>query len=184
MKDNEIIDLYLARDEQAIKYTEDSYGKYCRTIIYRVLGNDEETEECLSDTWLKAWQTIPPTYPNHLGAYVSKIARNLALNRYRYQHQKKREGDLVGLCLDELQDCIPSEDSPERALESKLLVELLNHFLEELPREERIMFVRRYFYLDSVAEVADYLGCSEGKVKTTMYRTRKKLQEYLGREYL
>lgn len=184
MSDKEIINLYLARDEKAIQLTQDVYGKYCRTISYRILQNNEETEECLNDTWLKAWQTIPPTIPERLGAYLSKIARNLALNRYRHQHQQKREGDLVNVCIDELQESIPTEDTPEKTIEMSLLTELVNKFLENLPSHERVMFVRRYFYMDTVAEVAEYMGFSESKVKTTMFRTRKKLQDFLKKEYL
>ncbi len=184
MSDKEIINLYLARDERAIQLTQDAYGRYCRTIAQRILQNNEETEECLNDTWLKAWQTIPPTIPERLGAYLSKIARNLALNRYRHQHQQKREGDLMSMCIDELQESIPAEDTPEKAIEKALLTDLINKFLENLPKDERVMFVRRYFYMDSVAEVAEYMGFSESKVKTSMHRTRQKLQEYLTKEYL
>ena len=182
MSEQEILDLYLARDEQAVQKSQETYGAYCHTIAYRILQDEGDAAECVNDTWFQAWRTIPPTIPHHLGAYLAKITRNLSLNRYRKIHQKKREGDRVAVCIDELQECLPSDETPEKVYEQTCLTKLINDFVSELPKEERIMFVRRYFYMDSVAEVAKLLGCSESKIKTTMFRTRKKLQEILTKE--
>ena len=182
MSEQEILDLYLARNEEAVKKSEEIYGAYCHTIAYRILRDEGAAAECVNDTWFQAWRTIPPTIPRQLGAYLAKITRNLSLNRYRHAHQKKRGADRVTVCIDELQECLASDSTPEEAYEQSFLREVINDFVSDLPREERMMFVRRYFYMDSVAEVAEYLGCSESKVKTTMFRTRKKLQEVLIRE--
>ena len=182
MSEQNIVELYLARDEEAIRKSEEAYGAYCHTIAYRILQDEGEAAECVNDTWFQAWRTIPPTIPKHLGAYLAKITRNLSLNRYRRSHQKKREADRVAVCLDELKECVSGGTTPEQAVEQSYLGQVISDFLRSLPKEERIMFVRRYFYLDSVAEVATHLGCSESKVKTTMFRCRKKLQEILIRE--
>ena len=182
MSEQEIVELYLARNEDAVRKSEEVYGAYCHTIAYRILQDEGEAAECVNDTWFQAWRTIPPTIPNNLGAYLAKITRNLSLNRYRRAHQKKREADRVAVCLDELQECVSGGVTPEQAAEQSYLGQLINDFLRGLSKEERIMFVRRYCYMDSVAEVAAHLGCSESKVKTTMYRCRKKLQEILTRE--
>ena len=179
MLEQEIVQLYLARDERAIQLTQEQYGNYCKTIAYRILQNEEETSECLNDTWYRAWQTIPPAIPQHLGGYLAKITRNLALNRYRYARQKKREADRVTLCLHELEECIPAHETPEQCLEHQYIAELINTYLRNLPKTERMMFVRRYFYMESVSEVAASMKCSEAKVKTTMFRCRKKLKQYL-----
>lgn len=182
MSGQEIVELYLARNEEAVRKSEEEYGIRCHTIAYRILHDEGEAAECVNDTWFQAWRTIPPTVPDNLGAYLARITRNLSLNRYRRAHQKKREIDRMAVCLDELQECVSGGVTPERVVEQGYLGQLISGFLRELPKEERIMFVRRYFYMDSVAEVAKRLGCSESKVKTTMFRCRKKLQEILIRE--
>lgn len=182
MSEQEILELYLARNEEAVRKTQEKYGAYCHTIAYRILQDEGESSECVNDTWFQAWRTIPPTIPQSLRAYLAKITRNLSLNRYRRAHQKKREADRMSVCLDELQECIASDMTPEKSVEQSFLGQLISEFLRGLPKEERIMFVRRYFYMDSVAEVAAHLGCSESRVKTTMFRCRKRLQEVLIRE--
>ena len=182
MSELEILELFAARNEEAIKKCEESYGAYCRTVSYRILQDEGEVAECVNDTWFQAWQAIPPAQPHNLGAYLAKITRNLSLNRYRSAHQKKREAGRVAASLEELADCVPSGETLEQTVEKSRLGKIISGFLRELPKEERIMFVRRYFYMDSVAEVAGFLGCSESKVKTTMFRCRKKLQEVLIRE--
>ncbi|MGN0344180.1 MAG: RNA polymerase sigma factor [Lachnospiraceae bacterium] len=182
MSEQEIIELYLARNEDAVRKSEEVYGAYCHTIAHRILQDEGEAAECVNDTWFQAWRTIPPTIPNNLGAYLAKITRNLSLNRYRRAHQKKREADRVSTCLDELQECVAGGITPEQVMEQKYLSEVISDFLRGLSKEERVMFVRRYFYMDSVAEVAAHLNCSESKVKTTMFRCRKKLQKILIRE--
>lgn len=182
MSEKEILELYFARNEEAIKKSEEAYGAYCRTVAYRILQDEGEAAECVNDTWFQAWRAIPPAQPQNLGAYLAKITRNLSLNRYRSACRKKREADRVAVSIEELGECIPAGGTPEQAMEQSYLGELISNFLRRLPKEERVMFVRRYFYMDSVAEVADYLGCSESKVKTTMFRCRKRLQELLVQE--
>lgn len=182
MSEQEIVELYLARNEEAVRKTQETYGAYCHAIAYRILQDEEEAAECVNDTWFQAWRTIPPTIPEHLGAYLARITRNLSLNRYRKANRKKREADRMAVCLDELRECVPGGVTPEQAAEQSHLGQVISDFLRGLSKEERIMFVRRYFYMDSVAEVAGCLGCSESKVKTAMFRCRKKLQEILARE--
>jgi RNA polymerase sigma-70 factor (ECF subfamily) len=182
MSEQELLEMYEARNQAAIQETEERYGAYCHTIAYRILRDEGEAAECLNDTWFAAWQAIPPAKPKNLGAYLTKITRNLSLNRYRSNHQQKRQADRMSVCIDELAECIPSLTTPERAYEQSYLGQLLTQFLRELPKEERIMFVRRYFFMDSVAEVAEHMGCGESKVKTAMFRTRKKLQKLLTEE--
>lgn len=182
MSEQEILELFAARDETAIKKCEESYGAYCRTISYRILQDEGEAAECVNDTWFRAWQAIPPAQPENLGAYLAKIARNLSLNRYRNARRKKREAGRVAVSLEELAECVPAGDTLEQTVERGRLGEIISGFLRELPEEERVMFVRRYFYMDSVAEVAGRLECSESRVKTTMFRCRKRLQEVLIRE--
>ena len=182
MSEQEIVELYLARNEEAVRKSEETYGAYCHTIAYRILQDEGEAAECVNDTWFQAWRTIPPTIPDNLGACLAKITRNLSLNRYRKARQKKREADRLSVCLDELQECVAGGVTPEQVIEQDHLGQIISDFLRGLSKEERIMFVRRYFYMDSVAEVAAHLNCSESKVKTTMFRCRKKLQEILIRE--
>ncbi len=182
MSELEILELFAARDERAIKKCEESYGAYCRTISFRILQDEGEVAECVNDTWFQAWRSIPPAHPQNLSAYLAKIIRNLSLNRYRSAHQKKRGAGRVAVSLDELAECVPTSETLEQTIEKGRLGELISGFLRELPKEERVMFVRRYFYMDSVAEVAGFFGCSESKVKTTMFRCRKRLQEMLIRE--
>ncbi len=182
MTERELVKLYLMRDEAAIRESEAAYGAYCQTIARRILHDEGEAAECVNDAWFQAWQTIPPAEPEHLGAYLAKITRNLALSRYRKAHSQKRGADRVELCLDELSECLPDGDTPENAAERELLAKTVNDFIAGLPGDERVMFVRRYFYLDSVSEVANRMGCSQAKVKTAMFRCRKKLQEWLKKE--
>ena len=149
MDDRQIIELYNERSETAISETADKYGKYCYYIAYHILYNEQDSEECVNDTYLRTWQAIPPQCPNKLSAFLGRITRNLALNRYRYYMKEKRGYGQTSLVLDELQECVPATGStePEQVVEDKLLSEVLNRFLHELPTEKRMMFLRRYWYL-------------------------------------
>ena len=182
MRDEEIISLYFERNEQAIKATMDTYSGYCRKIAWNILENEADVEEVLSDTWLRTWNTIPPQRPQHLRLFLGKITRNLALNRYRYYMREKRGCGQIPLVLDELQECVPAANSTEEMIEEKLLVELLNRFLHELPLEKRMMFLRRYWYMSSIQEIANDYEISEGKVKMTLLRIRNKLKQILEKE--
>lgn len=182
MEDRQIIELYNARSETAISETADKYGKYCHHIAYHILYNEQDCEECVNDTWLKAWNAIPPQQPSILSLFLAKITRNLALDRYKYYNREKRGKGQTPLALEELNDCIPAVNSTEQAVADRRLVEILNIFLRSLPSEKRQIFVRRYWYLSSVAEIAKDFGMSESNVKTILFRTRNKLKQVLERE--
>ena len=179
MDDRQIIALYNERSEAALSETAKKYGRYCRTVAYNILMNEEDSEECVNDTWLKAWEAIPPRCPDSLAAFLGKITRNLALNRYKHKNREKRGGGRTMLVLEELAECVPGADSTEEAVEEALLTEVLNGFLAELPTEKRKIFMRRYWYLSSVREIAEEYGLSESKVKMTLLRLRSKLKTVL-----
>ncbi len=182
MDDRQIIELYNERSEAAISATADKYGKYCYSVAYHILYNKQDSEECVNDTYLRTWEAIPPQCPDKLSAFLGKITRNLALNRYRYYAREKRGCGQVPLVLDELQECVPAPNSTEQAVEEKHLVEVLNRFTRELPVEKRMMFVRRYWYMSSIGEIAEDFEISEGNVKMTLLRIRNKLKQTLEKE--
>ena len=182
MDDRQIIALYNERSEAALSETAKKYGRYCHTIAYNILRNEEDSEECVNDTWLRAWEAIPPQCPERLSAFLGKITRNLALNRYKHKNREKRGGGQMLLALEELAECIPGTNSAEEAANESLLVEELNRFLEGLPAEKRKIFMRRYWYMSSVKEIAEDFGLSESKVKMTLLRMRSKLKQTLEKE--
>ena len=182
MEDRQIVELYNERSEAAISETADKYGKYCHYVAYNILFNEQDSEECVNDTWFRAWNTIPPQQPNRLSTFLGKITRNLALDKYKYYNREKRGGGQTALVLDELSECLPAMGSTEQAVDDRLLVEVLNGFLRSLPAEKRQIFVRRYWYLSSVSEIAEDFGISESNVKVTLLRTRNKLKRVLEKE--
>lgn len=182
MDDRQIITLYNERSEAALSETSAKYGKYCRTIAYNILYNEEDSEECVNDTWLRAWETIPPQYPNRLSAFLGKITRNLALNRYKQNTAKKRGGGQIMLALEELAECVPGKEGTEEATEEALLIEVLNRFLADLPTEKRKLFLRRYWYLCSVKKIAEDFNLGESNVKMTLLRLREQLKSVLEKE--
>ena len=182
MDDRQIIALYNERSEAALSETAKKYGRYCRTVAYNILYNEEDSEECVNDTWLRAWESIPPQCPERLSAFLGKITRNLALNRYKHNTREKRGGGQTLLVLEELAECIPGADSTEEAAEEALLVEVLNGFLGKLPTDKRKIFMRRYWYMSSVKEIAEDFGLSESNVKMTLLRLRRKLKQTLEKE--
>ncbi|MCD8007165.1 MAG: sigma-70 family RNA polymerase sigma factor [Oscillospiraceae bacterium] len=175
MDDNLIIELYWARSENAISETDKKYGGYLKTISYNILYNREDSLEAVNDTYLKAWDSMPPQKPNVLSAYLGKITRRISLNKRRDKRAEKRGGGEIDLVLDELSENIPSGFSVEQEVDAKALTETLNRFLGSLKETERDMFMRRYWYMDSISDIAAMFGCGESKVKTTLYRTRQKL---------
>lgn len=179
MEDGTIIKLYWERSQQAIVESEKKYGPYCHTIARRILDREEDAEECVNDTYLRAWEAIPPARPGSFRTWLGRITRNLSLDRWKSLRAEKRGGGAEAL-LGELQDCLPAR--PGRSVEDLELAELLNVFLRGLSREGRAVFLRRYWYGESVAEVAAALGCGEGKVKSSLFRSRKALREYLEKE--
>ena len=182
MEDQEIVSLYWKRNERAIDETEKKYGKYCYSIAYRILENHEDSEESVNDTYIDAWNSIPPHKPKLLSAFLGKITRRIAIDKWRNSHAEKRGGGECALALDELKECITSENSVETDLEKKQLAQAVNDFLRTLSLAERRIFICRYFYMDSVESVCKKFGFSESKVKSVLFRTREKLRIYLQKE--
>ena len=181
MEDIEIIELYWQRDERAVKESDAKYGRLCKGIALRLLENMEDSEECVSDTWLRAWNTIPPQRPEILRAFFAKITRNLALDRCRSSAAQKRGGGEVVAALDELKDCV-SGGTIESELERKELVAAINDFLRGLDEKERQLFLRRYWLAESVSAIAKKSGMSANAVSLRLMRLRAKLKEHLERE--
>lgn len=182
MDDRQIIELYNERSEAAISETADKYGKYCHYIAYNILFNEQDSEECVNDTWFRAWNTIPPQQPNKLSAFLGKITRNLALDKYKFYNREKRGNGQTALVLEELGECISAGNRTEQEVEERQLVEVLNTFLRSLPSEKRRILVRRYWYLSPVKEIAKDFAMSESSVKTILHRTRIKLKHFLEKE--
>ena len=182
MEDSKIIDLYWARKEQALAETDAKYGSYCRTIARNILRNFEDTEECVSDTWLHAWNSMPPQRPGILSAFLGRITRNLSFDRCKYQQAAKRGGGALPLALDELGECIPASGRVEHELEKKELAAAIDRFLRTLPERECSMFLRRYWYVDSVQSIAARYAIKENTAKSILFRTREKLRRYLAGE--
>ena len=182
MEDSQIIELYLQRNTDAISETEKKYGAYCFAIAERILHNTEDAEECVNDTWLHAWNAIPPQKPNVLRLFLAKITRNLSFDRLSTQNAKKRGGGEIALILDELEECIGGGTDPEAAYEAKELKQCIRHFVRSLPEREGNVLVRRYFFAESVAEIAERYGLSENNVMVILSRTRKKLKAHLKKE--
>lgn len=182
MEDQAIIDLYWARQEQALTESDRKYGGMCRSIAYQILQNREDTEECVNDTWLRAWNAMPPQRPGVLSAFLSRITRNLSLDRYKAARTEKRGGGQMPLALEELGDCVPAGGSVEQTVELQELTRLLDQFLRDLPERECCLFLRRYWYVDSIREIALRCDMAEGSVKSTLHRIRKKLRVYLEQE--
>lgn len=182
LHDEEIITLYWQRSERAIAATNEKYGKYCGYIAQNILQNANDAEECVNDTWLRAWNAMPPKRPNRLATFLGKITRNLALNRYEKEHAKKRGGNNVELLLTELEDCIPDASGGMDVAEDFIVRDAMNRFLAALPAENRKLFVRRYWYFRTIREIAADCGMGESKVKMTLLRTRGELKQFLEKE--
>lgn len=180
MTDAEILELYWSRNEDAIKETDLAYGRKLHTLADRIVQNFEDAQECVSDTYLKTWDTIPPQRPNYFFAYLAKICRNFALGVLDWKSAAKRKGEVVAL-TQEMEACIP-DPSHQRKLEGEELGQILNRFLESLSYDNRVIFLRRYWYLDTVAEIAERYGMTQSKVKTQLHRTRAKLSAFLEKE--
>lgn len=182
MEDQEIIKLYLERSEDAIEQTAVKYGNYLHTIAYHILENQEDSEECVNDTYWKAWGTIPPRRPKRLSVFLGKITRNLSLDRFRRYTAEKRGGGEIMVALEELGDCVSNPGTGEEQFKKMLLTEVLNRFLASLTPEHRKIFMRRYWYVSSVKEIAEDYGITESKVKMSLLRSRNRLKEMLEKE--
>ena len=182
MEDREIVDLYWARSETAITETDKKYGRYCHYIAYQILSDDMDAEEIVNDTYLKTWNTVPPNRPDPLKAYVGMISNQLALNRYEEKSAARRGGGKLPLVFHELDECIADDKEYAWLCESILLKDALNRFIRSLPKKTRNIFVRRYWYASSLAEIAKEYGMKESAVAMLMFRTRQKLREFLQKE--
>ena len=182
MEEKEIIELYFSRSERAIRETEKKYGRFCHSIAYNILKSHPDSEECVNDTYWQTWNAIPPKRPDRLAAFLGKITRNLALKRYARNAAQKRGGGQVEYVLEELSECIPDHSTVEQRLNERLLVDCLNSFLVQLPAENRKIFLRRYWAMCSVKEIAAAHHMTESKVKMLLLRTRGKLRSFLEEE--
>lgn len=180
MEDEKIIDLFWARDQRAINETNVKYGKRLQKLAERILQRLQDAEECVSDTYFRTWNTIPPTRPQHLYAYLAKICRLVSYEKLDWLNAQKRSAEVVSLSA-ELELCIPA-GMEDHQIESQEIGRLLDVFLGTLKKEQRVMFVRRYWYGYSISEIAQTFGIGESKAKTSLFRTRNKLRDFLERE--
>lgn len=184
MEDRQIVDLYWQRSDRAIAESAQKFGSYCYTIAYHICANREDADECVNDTWFRAWNLMPDKRPSILSVFLGRITRSLALDCYRARTSQKRGGGETALALDELYDCVPSSASAENSFEQKLLEKALRDFVAALPETERKVFVARYWFLAPIAAIAKRTGFTSGKIKSMLHRTRAKLRTYLEEEDL
>ena len=182
VEDENILDLYFARDPEAIRETDTKYGAYCGRISLQILGSREDAEECVNDTWLRAWNAIPPERPRYFKAFLGRITRNLSLDRWECRRAGKRGGGRVEVLLSELEDCVADAAPPERQAAEREIGAAVSMWLAEQPRKNRVAFVRRYWYADSLAETAARVGCSQSAAKSLLHRMRQGLRSYLQEE--
>lgn len=182
MQDEQIVALYWVRDEDAIVQTQKKYGNYLFKIAQNVLNDWNDSEESVNDTYWKAWGSIPPHRPRLLSTYLGKLTRELSIDRFRRKNSQKRQASQYALSLAELEDCVSGGDTTEQSADMMLLGDAINAFLDTLSPTARCTFVGRYYYMDSLQEVAAYYGMSEAKVRNLLYRTRQKLKIWLEQE--
>ena len=182
MEDKEIVSLFLKRNEAAVSETQKKYAAYCFSIANNILHSPSIAEESVNDTWLAAWNSIPPNEPQDLAAYLGKTARYIALKQYRTINTQKRGCGETSVVLDELEGCIPARDDVERTMILSELTEILNDFLGKISVSDRRVFIRRYWYFESIKDIAAFYGFSESKVKMMLKRTRDKLKDKLDKE--
>ena len=182
MKDSEIIELYFARSEDAITETDKKHGAFCRSMTFGILGNREDGEECVNDTYRQAWETIPPQKPVSLSAYLARITRNTALNRLKAANAQKRGRGEYQLVYEELEQVTASGENVEDRLDEKRLTEIIDSFVRGLPKDSRLVFIGRYFCFEPIADIARKTGFSESKVKMLLLRARNKLKKLLEKE--
>lgn len=181
MEDMNILELFWARTQDAIPAAAERYGALCRAVAGNILANSWDAEECVNDVWLAAWNSIPPARPERLGAYLARLTRNIALDKLDYNHALKRNREL-DVALSELGECLAARGGVEEMLEAGQTSNAIDTFLRTLPREQRWVFLRRYWYADPIAEIARRGHMSQGKVKSMLFRTREKLRTYLEQE--
>lgn len=179
MEDVKIVQLYWDRNESAITETASKYGSYCTSIAQNILGNHEDALECVNDTYLNAWNSIPPHRPNMLSTFLGKITRNLSFNKYKHDHTQKRGNGQVSIVLDELSECVSGKEDVQAEIEYHELVKTIDEFLDSLSPQKRRIFVCRYWYNDSIIEIAKQFHMKENAVSMILRRIRAKLQKYL-----
>ncbi len=182
MTDREIIALLLRRDEYALGVLEEKYGAYCRAVAMRILNNDSDAEECVNDALYAAWNSIPPHKPDDLGAYMSALTRNISVVRLEKIKAAKRGGGETDLVIDELEDFFADTDTPESVMLTKEFAGLIERFLRSLPKRERNVFLSRYYYAHTYAQIASAFGISDNHIRAILSRTRKKLKAFLSKE--
>lgn len=182
MTDEKIIDLFFSRNEGAIEETDKKYGVYCFQIAQNILNNREDSEECVNDTWMKTWDSIPPTRPQHFRLFLAKIVRNISFNKYKAKYTHKRGKGEIALILDELEECIAGQNDVEAHYIAGELQAIINDFVCALPEKEGNVFVRRYFYSDAIKDISVRYHISENNVRVMLNRTRNKLRDRLEKE--
>lgn len=182
MDDRHIVALFLERSEEAILQTDIKYGRYCHRVAFNILGNSEDSEECVNDAYMRVWGSIPPNEPESLSAYVGKITRNIALDKLRQKNSDKRGNGEVPVLLDELAECLSGGDEYERRMDSQEIVNALNGFLEALSAVERGVFMRRYWMAEPIADVAERYNISVSKTTTMLFRLRGRLKKHFMKE--
>ena len=180
MNDLEIIELYFERDEKAIKETDTKYGKLCHSIANNILNNEQDSEECVNDTYIGVWNAIPPTRPNNFMSFVCKITRNLSLKRLEAMARQKRSAATI-VSLDELAEVLPDENIANGVSEWDI-AKAISDFLRNEKEDVRNVFMRKYYFFDSIGDIAERFGFTESKVKSMLFRTRNKLKDYLIKE--
>jgi RNA polymerase sigma-70 factor (ECF subfamily) len=182
VEDSKIVDLYWERSEAAIGETAKKYSRYCHSVSYNILHNNEDADECVNDTYLHAWNAMPPKRPDCLAAFLGRITRNLSLDRFRQYNAEKRGRSQAGVAIHELDEVLPSPNGVEQEIDEKELAWQLDRFLEGLPKEKRVLFVQRYWYLMPIKEMAEQSGMSESRIKSALFRIRNELRAYFERE--
>lgn len=179
MDDQQIVSLYWQRQEAAIQETERKYSRYLTKIAYNILADTEDSRESVNDTYLAAWNSMPPHRPTELSTYLGKLTRRISIDRFRYRNREKRRESEYTVSLSELEDCVSGGDTTQNAVNEKLLADAIGIFLRLQPEEYRNAFIGRYYFMDPLKEVARYCGMTESKCRTVLFRMRQNLKEYL-----
>ena len=182
MNDSQIVSMYWERNEKAVEETQKKYGSFCYSVAYSILCNEEDAKESVNDTYLDAWNSIPPHKPSVLSAFLGKITRRISIDKWRNKNAARRGGGQITDTLDELAECIPDSNGVEKQLEEKALNETINSFIKSLPEKEQKIFICRYWYLDSIKSISEQFGFSQSKVTSMLFRTREKLRKILMEE--
>lgn len=182
MHDEQIVELYWKRDESAITETQSKYQRYLNTIAFNILADVLDSEESVNDTYMAAWNSIPPHRPSILSTYLGKITRRISIDIYRRKNCEKRRDSQYTVSLEELAECVPGNGTPQDSLDAKVLAGAISTFLRGISSDARNVFVGRYYFMDSLKDIADYCGMKEAKVKTLLFRTRNSLKTYLEKE--